>query len=293
MIGATASKRFRAGRSSPKQRVSPLVWLNAVCLDAPVVAVSWLWLFARTFDVALAPAGVAALFLTAWLIYLADRFGDTRAADLCRATSHRQRFCLKHRRLWLVLIGIVALADVAVVVTQLGSGVLILGAVVAAPAIAYLLTNQLRPGAWRILPAKEITIGILFAAGALVPIGLHLPRAALLPWCLFAALCALNCVCIATWERWLDDAQQRVSIATVFPRVVAAVAPAVFGLAVVAFALGRVSAVARPVYLCVGVSAALLALVHLFRRRIQNDVRSALADLVLLTPAVLLVAEQF
>ncbi|HSV64040.1 MAG TPA: hypothetical protein VLH83_11910, partial [Chthoniobacterales bacterium] len=27
------------------------IWLNLVCLDAPLVAVAWLWLFARTFHI--------------------------------------------------------------------------------------------------------------------------------------------------------------------------------------------------------------------------------------------------
>jgi hypothetical protein len=291
MIGAPASKSFTAAGGVPQRiRISPLVWMNAVCLDAPVVAVSWLWLFARSFEVALAPAAIAALFLTAWLIYLADRLGDTTTVDLRRATSFRQRFCLQHRRVWLVLIGIVAVADAAVIATQLRSGVLMLGAVVAVPAIAYLLTNQLRPRVWRALPAKEMTIGVLFAAGTLVPIALHLRSAAFLPWLLFAALCALNCICIAMWERWLDHAQQRISVATAFPRVGGAVLPALIGLTSAAFALGRMSAVAQPIYLCVAGSAALLAVVHLCRRRIQPDVRTALADLVLLTPAVPLLA---
>ena len=294
MIGAPASKSFTARRVIPQKiRISPLVWMNAVCLDAPVVAVSWLWLFARSFEVAIAPGGIAALFLTAWLIYLADRFGDTATVDLRRATSFRQRFCLKHRRVWLLLIGIVAAADAVVVVTQLGSGVLMLGAVVALLAIAYLLTNQLRPGAWRVVPAKEIAIGVLFAAGTLVPIAWHVRSAALLPWLLFAMLCALNCICIAIWERWLDEAQQRISVATAFPGVGAAVLPALSTVAIAAFVAARASAVAQPVYLCVGVSAALLAFVHLFRRRIQPDVRTALADVVLLTPAVVLAADQF
>ena len=39
-------------------------------------------------------------------------------------------------------------------------------------------------------------------------------------------------------------------------------------------------------FTCVGTSAALLAGVHLLRARIPEDARTALADLVLLTPAV-------
>ena len=289
MIDAPASKSFNARRAlRQKNRLSPLVWMNAVCLDAPLVAISWHWLFARSFETAIAAGAIAALFLTAWLIYLADRFGDSVSIDRHRATSFRQRFCLKHRRAWLIATALVAAADVAVVATQLRSAIFLPGAVVGALALVYLLTNQFRPAIWRVLPAKEIAIGVLFAAGTIVPIAPHLPSAALLPWCLFAALCTMNCISIAVWERWLDNAQQRVSIATAFPRVAGIVLPALLLLAAASFALMRNTDAAAGIYACVGISAALLAWTHVCRRRIQPNVRTALADLVLLTPLVAL-----
>ena len=286
MIGTPASKSFRGTRSF--SRVSPLVWLNAVCLDAPLVAVSWHWLFARSFGTPVDPGGITALFLTAWLIYLADRFGDSISIDWQRATSFRQRFCLKHRRAWLITTALVATADVAVVATQLQTTMLMPGAIVGATAVVYLLTNQLRHAVWRVLPAKEIAIGVLFAAGTMVPIVSHLPTAALRPWVLFAALCTLNCISIAVWERWLDSAQRRVSIATAFPSAGAIVLPALLLLVVASSAIAWSDIATRSIYICVGASAALLGLTHASRRRIQPDVRTALADLVLLTPAVLL-----
>lgn len=288
MIDAPASKRFTAWRAVPeKNRISPLVWMNAVCLDAPLVAVSWVWLFARSFGAPVTSGGTAALFLTAWLIYLADRFGDGVSVDLRRATSFRQRFCVRHRRGWLIAIIAVAMADLAVVLRQLGRDALLVGLVIGVPATAYLLVNQLRPQVWRVIPAKEAAIGVLFAAGTMVPIASRLPPAAALPWLVFAALCTANCISIAVWERWLDDAQRRISVATVFPRVGGFVLPVLVLLASASFALSQAAGVARPIYLCVGASSSLLAFSHLFRRRIQSDVRTALADLALLTPLAL------
>ena len=69
-----------------RQQISPLVWLNLVCLDAPLVAVSWQWLFARAFQVPLTNSARLTLFLTAWLIYLADRLADSWALDRNGAT---------------------------------------------------------------------------------------------------------------------------------------------------------------------------------------------------------------
>ena len=56
---------------------NPLVWLNLVCLDAPLVAICWQWIFGNTLHLVVPLGHRLALFLTAWLIYLADRFGDS------------------------------------------------------------------------------------------------------------------------------------------------------------------------------------------------------------------------
>ena len=73
-------------------RYSPVVWLNLLCLDAPIVAVSWQWLFAHTFGAHLSLALRALLFLTAWLIYLADRFADTIKLPAGSPISLRHQF---------------------------------------------------------------------------------------------------------------------------------------------------------------------------------------------------------
>ena len=302
MIGPPASKTFAdrpgdsgglAARRESLQRgriLHPLTWLNVVCLDAPLVAVSWQWLFARSFEIAVPAGGTAALFLTAWLIYLADRFGDSLSTRAQHATSLRQRFCLAHRRAWIFALAVVGVADLLVVTTVLGSRVVVFAAPVGALAIAYLILNQRCPAVWRSLPVKEITIGVLFAGGVIVALAPQLPASAISPWLLFAALCSLNCISIGVWERWLDEAQSRVSIATAFPGVGGYLPVALLLLAIGSVALARDDSPQTAVYACIATSAALLLFVHLMRRRIQPDVRTALADLVLLTPALVWLA---
>ena len=113
MTGASASKSFaeqgrrsrraaapclpRGDAATQRRGYSAVTWLNLVCLDAPLVAIGWQWLFAWSFDLSVPKGGTAALFLTAWLIYVADRLGDSLSIDLGRATSLRQRFCYGHR----------------------------------------------------------------------------------------------------------------------------------------------------------------------------------------------------
>ena len=263
---------------------SPLVLLNLVCLDAPLVAVSWAWLFAHSFEIPVARSGAIALFLSAWLIYLADRFGDSLALRPDAPTSLRQRFCLQHRATWIVAMIAVAVADLFVVVKGIEFRTLVSGAALGIFALAYLMVNQTRPSLWRRVPLKEVCIGFLFAAGTVVPLAASLTSGAWLGWLLFALLCSLNCVCIAVWERDLDQAQGRVSIATEFPMAERLILVSLGLIGLSCAILAVLAPTAWSPYVAIGVSAGLLAAVHVYRVGIGGDVRTALADLVLLTP---------
>jgi len=107
-----APKTAEEAPAPPGDRhILPLTWLNLVCLDAPLVAVSWAWVFGRSFSISVTPGAACALFLTGWVIYLADRFGDSLSTDPAAATSLRQRFCLRHSAAWIGAIALAAAAD--------------------------------------------------------------------------------------------------------------------------------------------------------------------------------------
>src|SRR5207247_4400738 len=101
MIGQTMAPSAKAIVTARLQRrYSPVIWLSLLCLDAPLVALVWQWLFARTYHVKLDFSSRAALFLTAWLIYLIDRWVDTIKLPSEAPISLRHRFCKKRVRLW-------------------------------------------------------------------------------------------------------------------------------------------------------------------------------------------------
>src|SRR3954454_10137872 len=125
----------------PARRISPIVWLNLVCLDAPIVAVTWQWLFARSFHIALPMAERVALFLTAWLIYLADRLADVCNLSPLVSQSLRQEFGRKHWCGWIVLCVSVGLGDLWVVFRDLDAETMRVGIFVGAIALAYLTIN--------------------------------------------------------------------------------------------------------------------------------------------------------
>ena len=103
-------------RISPDRAAqSPLLWLNLVCLDAPLIAICWQWIFAYSFHLSVRPGHWAALFLTAWIIYLADRLGDSLSVVAGEPKSLRQQFCLRHKNIWFVSIICVGVLDLIVV----------------------------------------------------------------------------------------------------------------------------------------------------------------------------------
>jgi len=267
------------------------MWLNLVCLDAPFVAVAWLWLFARTFRIPFQIGNGVALFLTAWLIYLGDRLADSASLKTDSPKSLRQQFCGRYRALWLVLLALVAGFDAYVIYRTTALETFIVGGAVGGLSLIYLVLNHPLGLIWRSLPAKELMIGVLFAAGtlvALLPPPKNVPIGFAIAAVFFAALCALNCISIAGWESGLDRAQGKISIASRHPGIARNSGFIALLLGVASFAMAPIFRFAVPLLTCIGASAFLLAWLN--SRPVEVDRRTALADLVLLTPIVPLIA---
>jgi hypothetical protein len=213
-------RALMAGLQTRAVSRNPLVWLNCVCLDAPLVAICWQWIFAHSLHLAVRPGHRIALFFTAWLIYLADRFGDSMSLRPSDPMSLRQQFCLRHGNIWLPAITCVGMIDAIVVFKAVDYATLLPGVIVGGVTIAYIAINHAASDAWKTTPLKEFTIGSLFAAGTLLGVTPHIfavKSTMILAAIFFATLCWLNCVSIAIWERNLDRIQGRHSIATFWP----------------------------------------------------------------------------
>ena len=269
----------------------PWLWLNLTCLDAPLVAVSWQLLFAQVLGVPVAAETTAVLFLTAWIIYLADRLADALALDLTRENSARHRFCRNHLPIFMGLIAIAIALDAWLLLRGVDTAVLRLGLGVSVLALAYLTVNYLLSRVWRALPLKEITIGVLFAAGTLTPVLPQVwPISPSWLWTLglFALLCSFNCTSLAVWERALDEAQGRVSLTTRWPGLGKYLVPIGVAITLAALVLGQWNVAFAVPNSCTALSAVGLLGLHLFRNQLARDDRAAGADLVLLTPLLVL-----
>lgn len=265
----------------------PLLWLNLLCLDAPVVALIWSLAFANTFRITIKPAESVALFLTAWSIYLTDRFLDTLVAPANGKRTARAAFCLRNRKPWVLVILIVTALDAAVILAAVPRSTILRGLFFGVAALAYLAINFAISRWWRSVPIKELVIGFLFVAGSvLVPGAPAWTKTLLVSAALFGFVCWLNCLSIAVWERELDQAQHRHSFAT--SRSGAEVHVRIFGVALACAiaAYGFSDRAVRPLAASLLLSATLLLVLPYLP--LARDERTASADLVLLTPLLLL-----
>ena len=239
-------------------RTPPWLWLNLLSLDAPVVALVWQDLAARSFGNPLRLPSRVVLGLTVWAVYLADRLLDVRASGPIPNTA-RHQFCQRHRRAVRAVLGVVLVLDACLAILELRHAVFLDGLAVAACVAAYLAIFPLRRSGWE----KQILAALLFSAGVLLVSFTWIGASRLLaPAAVFAALCLCNLVSIESWESggksrflWLAPAAVAAA-AMVRPgsRWCDAVALSGVLLATVAISGGRLTVAAK----CVLADAALL-----------------------------------
>ena len=276
---------------------APLRIWHLASLDAPTVAVAWSLAFAWTAQIHLPLWVPVLLALGTWAVYIIDRLLDARAglrAGSFHFLRERHFFHWRHRRILLAVAVCAASAAAAIIVAFMPASVRQHNSAFAVAALAYFSSvhalhqppNHRRTLFSRALHIKEFVVGVLFTAGCALPTlsRLHgIAGPATKQWPLiaaisfFAALAWLNCRAIEHWES--NPAPSRIPVAAI-------------ALGSFASLLANVLIHAQPrtaALLAAGsVSAFLIAALDYFRPRLTPIALRAAADLVLLTPLLLL-----
>jgi hypothetical protein len=272
--------------TSPTTSARPLwLWPNLLSLDAPLIAVLWVNLFAAAFHVALAPDVSLTLALVVWLIYAADRLLDGLKGNPLARTS-RHEFHRVHRHSLLAAMA-AALAVTGYACSRLDPLTFRAGLVLSLAVAAYLGAVHL----FRLQVPKEAVVALLFGVGTTFPIVLRSEAsiAAAVALALFIVLCWLNLVAIEHSE-WRSF---RPHPGTPHPSTMAAALrlPSISaGLAVISAVLGLMNfgAVDSALFLAIALSAVALAALSLCRQRLSIELVRVLADAALLTPVFVL-----
>lgn len=232
------------------------------------------------------------MFIAVWMLYAADRLLDARVLDThpLNTTSLEARHLFHHRHRTAFLTGITLGSIVLAALLPLmpAEGIrlyLILGGLT----FGYFILIHVTGSAHR-LP-KEFAVGLCFAAATFIPTvarhsSLRLPL--LVPALLFASLSTLNCLFIYIWE--LTPGRR------IHPPPHAATQLALNHLPLLATLLIVASAALAlvnrnalwPIPTATALAAILLLILHRRRQHISAITLRALADLVLLTPVLLI-----
>lgn len=260
-------------------------------LDAPTVAAVWAWAFAWTAHIRLALWPIALLSLVVWAVYVGDRLLDARAG-FCNAglseLRERHHFHWRHRRVLAPLAATAGLLAAWIVKLKVPTIALPQDTAVALATLAYFsgvhARVKLPPAVARItaiLGSRECLVGVLFAAGCVLPAWSMDParRPSPLLWVpvlYFAALGWLNVRAITCWESTQRDsglARMTVLLSGVGVLLACALLP-LEPRAAALIAAGTVSAL-------------LIGLLDRRRRHISPLALRTAVDLALLTPLLL------
>lgn len=275
----------------PDRRTPAWLWPNLLSLDAPIVALVWLFMFEKTWRMYVPWHAFAALGLSVWAVYVWDRIidlkmlpeGDDKLGP--RHAFHNR--CLPWAG-WLAFAALVisgVLAGFA-----MPSEIIHYGKLVMVMIGAFFVLTVFAMQDREIPVIRNIMAGLTFGYGTAMAVHVYvtLYEPTQGPWVLmitpemiaFAFLCVLNISAIHFWEhsRNTTDPEKKAEndLALTLPLTV-------LGAACLLFAL-RQDSTTRPFFYAVLISAALLYLLNRHRERFSLDALRVLADAAMIAP---------
>ncbi len=286
----------------PERRRIPL-WLypNLLSLDAPLVAVLWLWVFAQVWraDYLPAPAYIV-LWLAVWAVYIFDRLFDASLrSGSPEMLEERHRFHLLHKGKFRIC-GFAA-ASGALLITLMALPIQIFsyatfGGVLVLAFFALSIFSSQKRG--EVEYGKNIIAGIAFAYGTALAAHVYVPALnstigirfldlAITPEVLvFAVLCIVNITAIDVWEYSLQtpDLEENATaeLSITLPLAVLAAASVIF-----AYKASRddgTETIERFYYIAILTASALFYVLGRSRDRFSATQLRVLADMALIIP---------
>jgi len=273
-------------------------WLypNLLSLDAPLVAVAWLHVFAKIWRLDYHPwEAYVTLGLAVWVIYVADRLLDvSMLAGSCAQLEARHQFHSEHRKAFRIGIAVALLVAMSLVLTKMPMTIykhLVLGGVLVAGFFGLsMLSSQ---DNHEVPHTKNILAGVTFAFGTAMTAHLYRWEYGIYEmlssreFVCFAVLCVLNISAIDLWEHASRSADLEIGatdeLSLTLPLTL-------LGAAALGFALLDEELTTRPFFYAILTGSALLYVLNRTRARFPMDGLRVLADLALLIPVLVFLA---
>lgn len=280
----------KAGTHERGLACSGLSWVRALSLDAPLVALTWQALVAKSVGVALRPVHVLSLFVATWLAYSGDRLLDGLRLERSPFVPARHRLAIRHRLALALIWGVIALGGGAYALRTLSpasrsAGLALLGLVALYFAACHAAPTRMRRG----LP-RELVVSALFSiAVALFPLveaSARMRVQALPPFAALAGAAFMNLWAVACWEREEDAARGEITLVSGRPRLARAFVATSLVLALCALGVATIGGSQSRAAMAFALSLLALAAVHPVE--LSPDAKPLLADAALLSPLLVL-----
>lgn len=289
MAGETAG-----GDHVAREKTPWWLWPNLLSLDAPTVAIAWLYLLALgTRNIFVDWASIITLGCAVWVIYVIDRIFDARSLARYSDRIHwdkRHRFHYKHRG-WFLLGVIVALMVIAYNLLYLvPKEVFVAGLVPLLLCVGYIIVSARRvrthPSNERVPFIKNSLAGYAFATGTVASAAAYRQASDVIllfvsPEVLsFALLCVLNITAVDLWaesDETEDEGhrdENEISLTT----------PLLLLSAFTLYQASTTNEMEQRLFIALFISSACFYALNRFRERFSEDLRRVLADVALLVP---------
>jgi len=265
------------------------LYLHSLGLDAPLVAVLWLLLFAKTWRVNYHPwEAYVALALVAWTVRIAAKLLGAAMEGVAESFEMKHRTALKRAAMVTgaaALVLIVLNFPLSVYSYLLVGGILVLG--------YFTLALFSSPSENEISYAKHVLCGIAFAYGVALVAHVYLPNMGIVAmvksneFISFSVLCLLASAATDLWAHSRNTADYEVKAAD---EITLSLPLTLLGAAALVFAVKNESMNARPFFYGILTGAALLQVLNRMRSRFRMETLKILILVCLLTPGLVFLA---
>jgi hypothetical protein len=221
--------------------------------------------------------------------YVSDRLLDGWKVKNVAALRERHLFYARHRGIFTCLAMLAAAGCLWFVRENFRGAELSAGAKLGTLVAAYMVSIHARHDWIRGFLPKELAVGILFSAGAALPIWSRdgISRESWLPFILFALLCALNSLSIERWENVGAESTGRPSPIPPADSLISRMALAFAGTALVFLYIPDLVGNFRPALLAILFASLIIFLLNSLRERLSISALRVLADVALVVTGLL------
>lgn len=274
--------------SQMKPRIPWWMYANVLSLDAPIIAVVWLYVFSWIWDVNyVEPLLPVVLALVVWIVYASDRLLDCKIRDNSpHSLRHRVHQQYEKQFTLAIIAALIATLLISLFVLQwsiVQTAMMPLGATAGFFVLAFFSSSTRR-----VSYTKNLFAGYAFAwgvgAGLIGLLGLPQPAnwfKLLAPEMLvFGLLCVINITAVDLWVKGSDELDDEGDEwALTMPLTLLAI-----------FAVLMMRTVHKeqyhPFYISMLIAAALMYVVNRMRHRFSVDLLRVIADLIMLVAAL-------